>query len=73
VELEHANVVIVPGEIEQRFSDGGQSIANSIRLDWKNVNSDKSSDVPVSAKSTLDEFKATVGNIKSRVDKLLNR
>lgn len=72
-ELENSNSTIVPVEVDQQFLDGGHAIGKSTKLEWKHLNHNKSSEDPVSVKSSLKEFKSSVGNIKTRVDKLLNR
>ena len=72
-ELQDTDLTVVPIEIDQRFLDGGHSIARTTKLDWKQVNEYKPSDDSISAKTTLVDFKKSVGNVKARVDKLLNR
>jgi hypothetical protein len=72
-ELQDTDLTVVPIEIDQRFSDGGHSIARTTKLDWKQVNEYKPNDDSISAKTTLVDFKKSVGNVKARVDQLLNR
>ena len=72
-ELEKTDLTIVPVEVDQQFLDGDHAIGKSTKLAWKHLNHNKSSDDSVTAKSTLEEFKTSVGNVKARVDKLLNR